>query len=158
MRIVFYYMKVSGGIVLYRRKSSGCEIFLLHSGGPFYRRKDAGAWSIPKGEVEPGEDPLAAAWREFSEETGFPPLPAAPAVPLPPLRVTAAKILHAWLVEGDADPACLRSCTFLWKGREYPEADRAGWFTLEQARLKMFSGQVPLLRSMQDALPDLVRY
>lgn len=138
-------------MVLYRRKAE-LEIFLLHSGGPFYSRKDDGAWSIPKGEREPGEDALAAAWREFEEETGWPRPVGAATVALPPLRITAVKILHAWLVEGDADPARLRSATFQWKGRHYPEADRAGWFTLEQARRKMFSGQMPLLELVRAAL------
>lgn len=144
-------MKVSGGIVLYRRKP-GLEILLLHSGGPFYARKDDGAWSIPKGEIEPGEEPLAAAWREFEEETGFPPLRHQPAIALRPLRVTAAKILHAWLVEGDVDAGSLRSSTFAWKGRWFPEADRAAWFPLEQAKVKMFSGQAPLLEQIRTAL------
>jgi len=146
-------MKVSGGIVLYRRQAAGgVEIFLLHSGGPHYARRDDGAWTIPKGELEPGEQPLAAAWREFTEETGFAPPPEPRPVPLPALRVTQSKILHAWLVEGDADPARLRSVTFEWKGRHYPEADRAGWFTLEQARVKMFPGQRPLLALVEQAL------
>jgi predicted NUDIX family NTP pyrophosphohydrolase len=144
-------MKVSGGIVLYRRKPE-LEILLLHSGGPFYARKDDGAWSIPKGEIEPGENALAAAWREYEEETGFAPVPREPAIALAPLRVTASKVLHAWLVEGDADPAELRSGTFEWKGRLFPEADRAAWFTLEQAKVKMFSGQTPLLEQIQRAL------
>jgi predicted NUDIX family NTP pyrophosphohydrolase len=145
-------MSVSAGIVLYRRKSPEVEILLLHSGGPFYVRKDDGAWSIPKGEIEPGEDALAAAWREYAEETGFPPLPDAAAIALAPFKATASKTLHAWLVEGDVDPALLRSNTFEWKGRIYPEADRAGWFTLEQAKVKMFSGQAPLLEQVRAAL------
>jgi predicted NUDIX family NTP pyrophosphohydrolase len=146
-------MKVSAGIVLFRRKPA-MKILLLHAGGPFYARKDDGAWTIPKGEIEPGEDPLAAAWREFEEETGFAATPHAPAIALPPLRVTSSKLLHAWLVEGDADAAALRSNTFEWKGRHYPEADRAAWFTLEQAHAKMFSGQKPLLFPIALQLAD----
>jgi predicted NUDIX family NTP pyrophosphohydrolase len=144
-------MKVSGGIVLYRRKPR-LEILLLHAGGPFYARRDDGAWSIPKGEIEPGEEPLMAAWREYEEETGFPALRESALVALPPTKVTPAKLLHAWLVEGDVDPGQLRSGTFEWKGRHYPEADRAGWFTLEQARVKMFRGQAALLEQIQRAL------
>jgi predicted NUDIX family NTP pyrophosphohydrolase len=146
-------MNVSGGIVLYRRKPA-VEILLLHAGGPFYARKDEGAWSIPKGEIEPGESPWEAAWREFAEETGFAAQPGAPAIALAPVRVTPAKTLHAWLVEGDADPGQLRSATFEWKGRHYPEADRAGWFTLEQAARKMFRGQIPLLELVRRELLD----
>jgi predicted NUDIX family NTP pyrophosphohydrolase len=145
-------MKVSGGIVLYRRKPDGqIEIFLLHSGGPLFRRRDD-AWTIPKGEAHAGEDLLAAAWREWQEETGFPPVDSAPAVALPPFPVTASKRLHAWLVEGDACPDRLHSAVFEWRGRHYPEADRAGWFTLEQARQKMFRGQRPLLDHVTAAL------
>lgn len=145
-------MKVSGGIVLCRRQNSGWQILLLHPGGPFYAHRDDGAWTIPKGEVEPGEEPLAAAWREFTEETGFPPPASAVPVPLPPFRVTASKILHAWFVEGDADPAQLRSATFTARGRLYPEADRAAWFSLEHSRSKLFSGQLPLLDYLQQVL------
>jgi predicted NUDIX family NTP pyrophosphohydrolase len=119
------------------------EVFLVHPGGPFWARKDDGAWSIPKGEINPGEDPLAAGRREFAEETGL-------AVegdfrPLAPVKQKSGKIVHAWAVRGDADAAAIVSNTFTHNGREYPEVDRAAWFSLAEARRKLLSGQVPLL-------------
>ena len=145
-------MKVSGGVVLCRRKNLQWEILLLHSGGPLYARRDDGAWTIPKGEVEPGEEPMEAAWREFTEETGLIPPAREKAVPLAPLAVTPGKILYAWLVEGEADLSRFRSATFVWKGHAFPEADRAAWFSLEQSLTKLFRGQAPLVASIQQAL------
>ena len=121
--------KTSAGILLYRRQPE-LQVFLVHPGGPFWAKKDLGAWSLPKGELDEGEDPLAAAIREFTEETGFPVDGDFRA--LSPLRQKNGKIIHAWAVEGDCDPAELRSSPFSmeWppksgKQQEFPEVDRA---------------------------------
>lgn len=141
--------KTSAGILLYRHRDE-LEVFLVHPGGPFWAKKDLGAWSLPKGEVQEGEDPLAAALREFGEETGF-------AVdgelrPLRPLRQSSGKTIVAWAVEGDCDPAKLRSGLFSmeWpprsgKRQEFPEVDRGAWFTLPEARRRIVPGQAPFL-------------
>jgi len=149
--------RVSAGILLYRRGAGGLEVFLVHPGGPFWAKKDAGSWTVPKGEPAPGEDPWAAARREFAEETGLP-LPGEGRA-LPPVRQAGGKLVQAWAVEGDADPAALRSNSFAleWPPRsgrfqEFPEIDRAAWFDLAEARAKLNKGQVPLL----DALARLV--
>ena len=132
-------------------------MFLVHPGGPFWAKKDLGAWSLPKGELDEGEDPLKAAIREFEEETGF-------AIdgefrPLRPLRQPSGKTVVAWAVEGDCDPAELRSNTFTmeWppksgKQREFPEVDRAAWFSIEEARKRIIAGQAPFLNELQEAL------
>lgn len=119
----------------------------MHPGGPFWTHKDDGAWSIPKGEFEPGEDPLAAARREFTEETGF--TASGDFQPLTPLKQPSGKIVHAWAVTGDCDPALLRSNTFTFKGREFPEVDRAGWFGLAEAKKKILPGQVGFLEQLE---------
>jgi predicted NUDIX family NTP pyrophosphohydrolase len=126
-------------------------VFLVHPGGPFWKKKDDGAWSIPKGEFIEGEDPLEAAQREFTEETGF----TAPGdvVPLKPLKQPGGKIVHAWAVPGDADPALVRSNTFAFKGREYPEVDRAAWFGLDEARKKILRGQLKFLEELEALHP-----
>lgn len=142
--------KTSAGLLLYRRTPSGLEVFLVHPGGPFWARKDDGAWSIPKGEIDPGEEPLAAAQREFTEETGH--TAAGDFVLLTPLRQPSGKVVHAWAVEMDCDPAQIRSNTFTFKGREYPEVDRAGWFPLAEARAKILPGQVGLLSELAQTL------
>jgi len=129
----------SAGLLLYRHRQGASEVFLVHPGGPFWATKDAGAWSIPKGEFEPTEDPLAAARREFTEETGFE--AEGDFVPLTPLKQKSGKIVHAWAVQMDCDPAHVRSNTFTWKGREFPEVDRAAWFDLETAKRKILPGQ-----------------
>jgi len=116
---------------------------LVHPGGPFWAAKDDGAWSIPKGEFELPEDPLAAARREFTEETGF--VAAGEFVPLTPLKQRSGKIVHAWAVKMDCDPALVRSNTFTLQGKTYPEIDRAGWFSIDQARKKVLPGQAPFL-------------
>ncbi len=140
-------MKQSAGIILYRHGEEGLEIFLTHPGGPFWARKDLGAWSIPKGEFGPEEEPLAAAQREFFEETGLE--LAGDFLPLGTYRQSGKKTVHAWAIEGDCDASAIKSNTFkleyppesgLW--REFPEVDKAQWFTLDQAREKIHKGQV----------------
>ena len=133
----------SAGILLFREKTGVLEVFLVHPGGPFWARKDDGAWSIPKGMINPGEDPLAAARRELAEETGL--ATDGDFLELAPVRQKSGKIVHAWAVRGDADPATITSNTFTHDGREYPEVDRAAWFTLAEARRKLLPAQVPLL-------------
>jgi len=142
--------KTAAGLLLFRHAPGGPQVLLVHLGGPFWARKDLGAWSLPKGEVAPGEDPLAAARREFREETGYDPQGAP--FPLGQVRQTGGKVVYAWGLEGDFEPASLRSNTFSveWpKGsgqmREFPEVDRAAWFDLAEARRRILSSQVPLL-------------
>lgn len=143
----------SAGVLLYRMGQNGLEVLLVHPGGPFWAKKDLGAWSIPKGEIEPGEDPLATALREFREETGQE--PPASLRPLGSVRQQGGKIVHAWAAEADLDPASIRSGTFLleWppkSGRrsEFPEIDRAEWFPLAEARRKILKGQIPFLEAL----------
>ncbi|MGH7506227.1 MAG: NUDIX domain-containing protein [Longimicrobiales bacterium] len=147
-------MAVSAGLLLFRRRAGGIEVFLAHPGGPFWSRKDAGAWTIPKGLVEAGEEPLATARREFEEETGV--RPTAPFLELGTVRQKAGKTIHAWAWEGDADPAGIVSNTIMveWprgSGRriEVPEVDRCGWFDVAAAREKMNPAQVALLERLE---------
>jgi predicted NUDIX family NTP pyrophosphohydrolase len=146
--------KTSAGIVLYRKRLGLLEVFLVHPGGPYWARKDDGAWSIPKGEYLPGEQPLQAAQREFLEETGF--ALAGPFLALAPVRLPSGKVVSAWACEGDLDPAQLRSNTFSIVGTRYagtyPEVDRGEWFTLKEAGRKLGVGQVPLLRELETVL------
>lgn len=142
--------KRSAGIVLFRRVGGALEVFLVHPGGPFWEGKDEGAWSIPKGEYEEGENPFAAARREFEEETGFP--VDGTVTPLSPVRQRSGKLIVAWAVEGDCDPGQLRSNTFSMEwppgsGRhaEFPEVDRGAWFGAAEARKRILRGQVPIL-------------
>jgi predicted NUDIX family NTP pyrophosphohydrolase len=148
----------SAGILLYRRRGEAVEVLLVHPGGPFWARRDRGAWSIPKGEVEPGEDPLAVAVREFEEETGRPP-PAAGLLPLGEVRQRGGKLVAAWAAPGDLDPAAVTSNTFTleWppgsgRRREFPEVDRAGWFDLATARDKLVAAQAELVDRLAAAL------
>jgi predicted NUDIX family NTP pyrophosphohydrolase len=148
---------ISAGLLLYRSSPRGLEVLLVHPGGPFWARRDLGAWSIPKGEVDPGEDLLAAARREFHEETGF--VAEGSAVPLGQVRQTGGKLVHAWAVEGDLDPAQLRSNTFEvpWprgsgRTRVFPEVDRAGWFDLAEARRRILPAQAAFLDALSAAL------
>ena len=143
--------RTSAGILLYRRAADGTEVLLGHMGGPFWARKDDGAWSIPKGEHGPDEEPVAVARREFEEELGSP-VPADDLVPLGRLKVTSSKVLTVWAAEGDLDAGACRSNTFEleWPPRsgriqEFPEIDRAAWFGLAEARSKLLKGQVPFL-------------
>jgi len=141
----------SAGIVLYRTGDDGLEVLLVHPGGPFWAKKDLGAWSIPKGEYEPGEDPLACALREFEEETGTR-LQAPELVELGMVTQKAGKEVTAWAAPGDLDAAAVRSNSFTmeWPPRsgrqqEFPEIDRAEWFALDQARAKLVAAQVELI-------------
>jgi predicted NUDIX family NTP pyrophosphohydrolase len=143
--------KVSAGLLLCRRASAGWEFLLAHPGGPFFARKDEGAWSIPKGLVDPEEDLLAAAQREFREETGFDPH-AERYVALGHVVQKGGKVVHAWAFEGDCDPAALRSNTFAleWpprsgQRREVPEIDRAEFFGAAEAKRKLLAAQAELI-------------
>jgi predicted NUDIX family NTP pyrophosphohydrolase len=142
--------KTSAGLLLFRRTPRGAEVFLVHPGGPFWAKRDDGAWSIPKGEIAPGEDPLAAARREFAEETGL--AVSGDFTPLAPITQKGGKIVHAWAIEADVDPAQVKSNTFTFKGREFPEIDRAAWFSLEAARTKILEAQSPLLGQLAQLL------
>jgi predicted NUDIX family NTP pyrophosphohydrolase len=151
--------KESAGLLLYRRRRGRLEVFLVHPGGPFWAKKDTNAWSIPKGEYGPDEDPLTAACREFTEETGF--TATGPFVPLTPLKQKSGKIIHAFACEGDAVPEELKSNTFTlqWpphsgKFTEFPEVDRAAWFPLAAAHEKIHSGQVGFLQELAQLLGE----
>jgi predicted NUDIX family NTP pyrophosphohydrolase len=146
--------KHSAGVLMYRRRGGALEVFLVHPGGPFWAGKDLGSWSLPKGEFTPGEDPLAAARREFQEETGG--AEAGEFMPLTALRQPSGKIISAWAVEGDLDAGAVQSNTFSleWPPRsgqyqEFPEIDRAGWFTLQAAREKIIKGQMGFLEELE---------
>ena len=141
----------SAGILLYRRSAGTLEVLLVHPGGPFWAKKDLGAWSIPKGEYEEGEDPRACALREFEEELGALP-PAGPLVELGTAKQSAGKMVTAWAAEGDVDAAAARSNTFTleWPPRsgvmrEFPEADRAEWFEVDEARRRINPAQAVFL-------------
>jgi predicted NUDIX family NTP pyrophosphohydrolase len=142
---------------MYRRRASGVEVLLIHPGGPFWANKDDGAWSIPKGGYDPPEEPLAAAQREFNEETGF--VPRGPYRELGEIRQGAGKLVAAWAFEGDCDPEEMRSnlCEVEWPPRsgqrlQVPEADRAAWFTIAAARVQILKGQQPLLDALCQVL------
>jgi predicted NUDIX family NTP pyrophosphohydrolase len=135
---------------MYRLRESRVEVFLVHPGGPFWAKKDLGAWSIPKGEYATGEDPLDTARREFAEETGF--APGGEFVPLGTVRQSSGKLVSVWAVEGDCDPAQVKSnlCTIEWPPRsgrkiEIPEVDRAAWYSLDEARERILKSQAPVI-------------
>lgn len=147
----------SAGMLLFRCGPNGLEVFLAHPGGPFWKNKDAGAWTIPKGEVNEGEDPLAAARREFQEETGI--VPAEPYLPLGAIRQKAGKTVHAWAWEGDADAEAVTSNEIRteWprgSGRwlTFPEVDRCAWFTPDAAREKINPAQAELIGRLEALL------
>ncbi len=142
----------SAGLLLFRRKET-LEVFLAHMGGPFWQHKDEGAWSIPKGEFDE-ELPLDAARREFREETGF--SPEGNFIELTPVKQSGGKTVFAWAIQGDCDPAKSKSNTFSMEWppgsgvmREFPEVDRAAWFSLAEARKKIVKGQIPLLEQLE---------
>ena len=142
---------------MFRRRGGAPEVLLAHPGGPFWSRRDDAAWTLPKGEIGPEEDPLAAARREFLEETGFASVP--PYLPLGELRQKSGKRITAWAFEGDADPAHLVSNLFEleWPPRSgrlqtFPEVDRVCWFGLEDARRKLIAGQAPFIDSLEQLL------
>jgi predicted NUDIX family NTP pyrophosphohydrolase len=150
-------VRISAGLLLFRRGPGGLELFLAHPGGPFWKERDTGAWSIPKGLVEDGEDPLAAARREFEEETGI--VPQGPFLPLGSVRQKAGKLVHAWAWEGDADPAAIVSNTTRteWprgSGRwlTFPEVDRCAWFDPGTAREKINAAQSELIERLETEL------
>jgi predicted NUDIX family NTP pyrophosphohydrolase len=150
--------KTSAGLLVYRRHAGFPEVLLAHPGGPFWRKRDDGAWSIPKGEYGSGEDEQAAAFREFAEELGAPP-PAGSAFPLGEVIQAGGKRVVAYAVEGDLDVSAIRSNSFEmeWPPGSghlelFPEVDRARWFTLPAARLKIIPGQRPLLERLEEML------
>ncbi len=152
--------KLSAGLLLYRFNNGSVEVLIAHPGGPFWARKDDGAWSIPKGEYTDGEDPWAAARREFEEELGKPP-PDGPRIDFPPVKQPSGKVVTAFAVLGDLDLEGTVSNTFTleWpKGsgnvREYPEVDRVDWFSVTAARSKLLKGQRPLLEHLMSAVED----
>jgi predicted NUDIX family NTP pyrophosphohydrolase len=151
--------KTSAGILLYRRRADAIEVFLVHPGGPYWARKEKGSWSIPKGEHAEDEDALAAAKREFREETGLP--IEGRFEPLGEVKQRGGKIVRAWAVEGDCDPDAIESGTFEmeWpprsgRRRTFPEVDRAGWFGLDVARELLVSGQVALVDELAARLAN----
>jgi predicted NUDIX family NTP pyrophosphohydrolase len=150
--------RTSAGVLLYRRRGPDVEVLIGHMGGPFWARKDDAAWSVPKGEYGPGEEPFAVALREFEEELGSP-VPADDFVPLGEVKQSGGKVLTVWAAEGDLDAAAARSNTFSleWPPRsgriqEFPEIDRAAWMAVDQARTKLVRGQAPLLDRLLAAL------
>jgi predicted NUDIX family NTP pyrophosphohydrolase len=149
--------KTSAGILLYKRKDRGLMVFLVHPGGPFFAKKDEGAWSVPKGELDEGEDALSAAQREFKEETGC--NAEGQFIMLSPITQKGGKIVRAWAVEGDCDADAIRSNTFEleWppksgRMREFPEVDRAGWFTVDEAKGKINPAQAALVDELVKTL------
>lgn len=147
----------SAGLLLFRLRDNRIEILLGHPGGPFWRRKDQGAWTIPKGLIDAGEDPRAAALREFTEETGH--RPAGGLLSLGSARQPGGKLVHAWAVQDDWDPVGLRSNTFEmeWpprsgKRQEFPEIDRAAWFGIAEARSRILEGQAVFIDRLLEAV------
>jgi len=145
--------KQSAGILLYRKNDALLQVFLVHPGGPFFKNKDLGSWSVPKGEFLDGEDPLIAAKREFLEETGQ--FIDGNFIPLNPVTLKSGKLVYAWAVEGDIDHETILSNLFEieWppksgEKQSFPEIDRAGWFDIETAKLKINIGQIGFLENL----------
>jgi predicted NUDIX family NTP pyrophosphohydrolase len=149
--------KESAGLLMFRRNGGAIEVLLAHPGGPFWQSRDAGAWTLPKGGIHRGEDPLETALREFHEETGF--TATGPFLPLGSITQLGGKTVHAWAFEGDCDPSALRSvtCTTEWPPRSgrrivVPEVDRCQFFSLDKARRAINVAQVPLLDRLETAV------
>lgn len=149
--------KQSAGILIYRTSARGLEVLIAHPGGPIFRKRDEGAWTIPKGEIEPGEEPLAAARRELSEETGY--VLVGPYLPLGTVKQKSGKIVHAWACPGDVEPAALKSNRFdmQWPPRSgriqsFPEVDRVAYFDPDTARVKLNPAQSELVLRLIAAL------
>lgn len=146
--------RVSAGLLMYRHREGQWQVLLVHPGGPFFQKKDDGAWTIPKGEIASDEEPLDAAQREFAEETGV--TPTGLFLALMPVKQKGGKTIHAWALEGDCDPHAIVSNTFTmeWppnsgRQREFPEIDRAEFFDLDTAKRKINAGQVPLIDELE---------
>ena len=146
--------RTSAGLLLFRKRSVGLEVFLIHPGGPFWRGKDSGAWSIPKGEIDAGEDPLAAARRELTEETGV--AVEGEFVALAPVRQKGGKVVVAWAIEADCDASTITSNSFSieWPPRsgkhpDFPEVDKAAWFALPEARKRINPAQAAFLDELE---------
>ena len=151
--------KKSAGLLVFRETSGHLEVLLVHPGGPFWARKDEGAWSIPKGEFEEGEDPVKAAIREFEEETGF--TVHGDLIPLEPLRQPGGKMVYAWAIRKNLDPSGFKSNTFTmeWppksgRQREFPEIDRVAWFPVESARRKILKGQAAFITQLEGKIGE----
>lgn len=154
--------KASAGLLMYRKRNGRMEALLVHLGGPFWEKKDSGAWFVPKGERNPGEDELAAAQREFQEETGL--VPTGEFLPLGSVKHKSGKAVTAWAFAGDCDPASLKSNTFEmeWppksgKREQFLEIDRAGFFTVERAREKMHPAEFEFLTRLEKLLESFER-
>jgi predicted NUDIX family NTP pyrophosphohydrolase len=150
-------LKKSAGILLYRFINDAAEVLLVHPGGPFWAKKDTGAWSLPKGEFELGEDPFDAAKREMEEETGI--KVKGEFIELAPVNQKSGKIIYAWAVQGDFNVAEIKSNEFKieWppgsgKRKTFPEIDKAAWFTMEEAKKKITEGQIPLIKELETRL------
>ena len=157
-RQFFCYNKImpiiSAGLLLFRKRGGSLQVFLVHPGGPLWSKKDAGVWSIPKGLVDQGENPLEGAKREFHEETGF--TASGQFIPLRPVKLRSGKVIQAWAIEGDCDAGMIKSNTFSmeWpphsgRQQEFPEVDRAAWFDIEEAKQKINHGQRELLEELE---------
>ncbi len=151
--------KKSAGLLMYRLKGGVPELFLVHPGGPYWAKKDLGAWTIPKGEISESEEPLHAAKREFLEETGFPVPEEALFLKLTPLKQPSGKVIHAWAFEGDCLPETLNSntCTLQWPPRsgkfiDIPEVDRGGWFKIPEAKERIIAGQRGFIEELEEKL------
>jgi predicted NUDIX family NTP pyrophosphohydrolase len=149
----------SAGLLMFRRATGGLELLLAHPGGPFWARRDDGAWTLPKGELDEGEDALAAALREFEEETGC--APAGPFLDLGEVRQKSGKRVQAWAFEGDLDPADLRCNLFEMEWpprsgrlRQFPEVDRVGWFDPQAALRKLLPAQHPFVERLRRLLQE----